>query len=143
MSISWRILIKYMTILLRSRFNEYKVFYSTPMTVVNEHIKKIICLGVWYHRSFLSWFFHGKLTNCIKMVNKTYVGFLNFLKFFLSIITSHPLLPPQGKVYWFFFFFWSILLHISECISVYVILVEINIRINTDTAKPEYAYIYI
>lgn len=106
MSISWRILIKYMTILLRSRFNEYKVFYSTPMTVVNEHIKKIICLGVWYHRSFLSWFFHGKLTNCIKMVNKTYVGFLhflNFLKFFFSIITSHPLLPPKGKIYWLFF----------------------------------------
>lgn len=29
-----------MAILRRSRFNEYKVFYSTPMTVVNEHIKK-------------------------------------------------------------------------------------------------------
>lgn len=34
-----------MAILLRSRFNEYKVFYSTPMTVVNEHIKKK--LFVW------------------------------------------------------------------------------------------------
>lgn len=35
-----------MAILLRSRFNEYKVFYSTPMTVVNEHIKKLFVWGL-------------------------------------------------------------------------------------------------
>lgn len=34
-----------MAILRRSRFNEYKVFYSTPMTVVNEHIKKNYLFG--------------------------------------------------------------------------------------------------
>lgn len=94
MSISWRILIKYMAILLRSRFNEYKVFYSTPMTVVNEHIKKLFVWGAGYHRSFLSWFFHGKLTNCINVVNKNNYWILWDLEIFWIFffrITPHPL----------------------------------------------------
>lgn len=138
MSISWRILIKYMAILLRSRFNEYKVFYSTPMTVVNEHIKKLFVWGLGIIEASSRDFSMGNWLTAYGQ--QKFCGiffFLTFLKFSEIILKHHHIPPPSfhTMIKFIGYYFWSILLHISECISVFVTL-EINIRIKTDYAKP-------
>lgn len=108
MSISWRILIKYMTILLRSRFNEYKVFYSTPMTVVNEHIKKLFVWGLGIIEASSRDFSMGNWLTAYGQ--QKFCGiffFINIFEIFWNYSKASsrpiPLLPPHDYIYWLLF----------------------------------------